>query len=125
MHADQREDIDSADAGDIVAVLGVDCASGDTYASEPKYCALQNMFVPQPVIRMAIAPLTRDGADRLSKALHRFRREDPTLHVTTDEETSETIIAPANARATAASFKAVIFSLRKIAPRMKMKTVFS
>ena len=93
MHADQREDIDSADAGDIVAVLGVDCASGDTYASEPKYCTLQNMFVPEPVIRMAIAPLTRDGADRLSKALHRFRREDPTLHVTTDEETSETIIA--------------------------------
>ena len=93
MHADQREDIDSADAGDIVAVLGVDFASGDTYASEPKYCTLQNMFVPEPVIRMAIAPLTRDGADRLSKALHRFRREDPTLHVTTDEETSETIIA--------------------------------
>ncbi len=93
MHADEREDIDSADAGDIVAVLGVDCASGDTYASEAKYCTLQNMFVPEPVIRMAIAPLTRDGADRLSKALHRFRREDPTLHVTTDEETSETIIA--------------------------------
>ncbi|MFZ1936743.1 MAG: elongation factor G [Thermoguttaceae bacterium] len=93
MHADQREDIDAADAGDIVAVLGVDCASGDTYASEPKYCTLQNMFVPEPVIRMAIAPLTRDGADRLSKALHRFRREDPTLHVTSDEETGETIIA--------------------------------
>ena len=51
------------------------------------------MFVPEPVIRMAIAPMTRDGADRLSKALHRFRREDPTLHVTTDEETGETIIA--------------------------------
>jgi elongation factor G len=93
MHADQREDIDEATAGDIVAVLGVDCASGDTYASEPKYCTLENMFVPEPVIRMAIAPATRDGADRLSKALHRFRREDPTLHVTTDEETGETIIA--------------------------------
>ncbi len=93
MHADQREDIDSADAGDIVAVLGVDCASGDTYASEPKYCTLQNMFVPEPVIRMAISPLARDGADRLSKALHRFRREDPTLHVSSDEETGETIIA--------------------------------
>ena len=51
------------------------------------------MFVPEPVIRMAIAPLTRDGADRLSKALHRFRREDPTLHVSTDEETGETLIA--------------------------------
>ena len=56
MHADQREDIDEAEAGDIVAVLGVDCASGDTYASEHNYCTLQNMFVPEPVIRMAIAP---------------------------------------------------------------------
>jgi elongation factor G len=93
MHADQREDIDEAQAGDIVAVLGVDCASGDTYASERNYCTLQNMFVPEPVIRMAIAPQNRDGADRLSKALHRFRREDPTLQVSTDEETGETIIA--------------------------------
>jgi elongation factor G len=93
MHADEREDIDEASAGDIVAVLGVDCASGDTYASEPYYCQLQGMFVPEPVIRMAIAPMARDGADRLSKALHRFRREDPTLHVSTDEETGETIIA--------------------------------
>jgi len=93
MHADQREDIDEALAGDIVAVLGVDCTSGDTYSSEKDYCTLQNMFVPEPVIRMAISPLSRDGADRLSKALHRFRREDPTLHVSTDEETGETIIA--------------------------------
>jgi elongation factor G len=93
MHADQREDIDEALAGDIVAVLGVDCASGDTYASERGYCTLENMYVPEPVIRLAIAPLTRDGADRLSKALHRFRREDPTLHVSTDEETGETIMA--------------------------------
>ena len=67
-----------------MAVLGVDCASGDTYASERGYCTLQNMFVPEPVIRMAIAPLNRDGADRLSKALHRFRREDPTLQVATE-----------------------------------------
>ena len=93
MHADQREDIDEALAGDIVAVLGVDCASGDTYATQRDYCTLQNMFVPEPVIRMAISPMARDGADRLSKALHRFRREDPTLQVSTDEETGETIIA--------------------------------
>jgi elongation factor G len=93
MHADQREDIDEALAGDIVAVLGVDCASGDTYASERNYCVLENMYVPEPVIRLAIAPMGRDGADRLSKALHRFRREDPTLQVSTDEETGETIMA--------------------------------
>ena len=93
MHADQREDIAEAEAGDIVAVLGVDCASGDTYAAERNYCTLENMFVPAPVIRMAIMPANRDGADRLSKALHRFRREDPTLQVTTDQETGETLIA--------------------------------
>jgi elongation factor G len=93
MHADQREDVEMAGAGEIVAVLGVDCASGDTYASQYPYCTLQNMFVPEPVIKMAIQPATRDGADRLSKALHRFRREDPTLQVSTDDETGETIIA--------------------------------
>lgn len=93
MHADQREDVDQATAGDIVAVLGVECASGDTYASERGYCTLQSMFVPEPVIKMAIAPAVRDGADRLSKALQRFRREDPTLQVRSDEETGETIIA--------------------------------
>ncbi|MEN6459287.1 MAG: elongation factor G [Thermoguttaceae bacterium] len=93
MHADQRQDIDEASAGDIVAVLGMDCASGDTYASEPKYCTLESMFVPEPVIRVAVSPTKRDGADRLSKALHRFRREDPTLQVSTDEETGETIMA--------------------------------
>ena len=93
MHADQREDIDVAEAGEIVAVLGVDCASGDTYASEYPYCTLQRMFVPDPVIKMAISPLDRDGADRLSKALQRFRREDPTLHVATDEETGEILIS--------------------------------
>jgi len=93
MHADQREDIDSASAGDIVAVLGVDTASGDTYSSEYPYCTLESMFVPEPVIAVAIAPVNRDGADRLSKALQRFRREDPTLHISVDEETSETIMA--------------------------------
>ena len=93
MHADQREDIDSAESGDIVAVLGLDAASGDTYCSKYPYCTLESMFVPEPVIKVAVAPANRDGADRLSKALHRFRREDPTLHISTDEETAETIMA--------------------------------
>ncbi len=93
MHADQREEVESAQCGDIVAVLGCDASSGDTYAGEYPYCTLQQMHVPDPVIRMAIAPADRDGADRLSKALHRFRKEDPTLNVSTDEETGETILA--------------------------------
>ncbi|MEE9603611.1 MAG: elongation factor G [Thermoguttaceae bacterium] len=93
MHADQREEIAEASAGDIVAVLGIDAASGDTYAARPNYAQLQNMYVPEPVIQMAIAPRVREGAARLGKALRRFRKEDPTFRVTTDEETGETLIA--------------------------------
>jgi elongation factor G len=93
MHADKREEADGASAGDIVAVMGVDAASGDTYASEPNYCTLENIYVARPVIKMSIVPLSRDHADRLSKALQRFRKEDPTFHVMTDEETGETVIA--------------------------------
>ena len=93
MHADRREDIDQAEAGDIVAIMGLECASGDTYAAEPNYGTLESMFVAEPVIKMSINPITRDGMDRLAKALQRFRKEDPTFNVYTDEETSETVIA--------------------------------
>jgi elongation factor G len=93
MHADQREEIDSAGPGDIVAALGVDCASGDTYAERPRYCTLESMFVPEPVIEVAVAPTQTADSDRMSKALHRFRREDPTLRISTDEESGETLLA--------------------------------
>ncbi|MBX3427575.1 MAG: elongation factor G [Pirellulales bacterium] len=93
MHADKREEIDSASAGDIVAIMGIDCASGDTYCSEANYVSLENIYVADPVIKMSVQALSRDNADKLSKALQRFRKEDPTFHVMTDEETNETIIA--------------------------------
>jgi elongation factor G len=93
MHADKREEIDSAEAGDIVAIMGIDCASGDTYCRETNYCTLENIFIAKPVIKMSINPISRDNSDRLSKALQRFRKEDPTFQVMTDEETGETIIA--------------------------------
>ena len=93
MHADKREEIDTAEAGDIVAIMGIDCASGETYASEPKYCSLESMFVPKPVIKVSVTPVSRADADKMSKALQRFRKEDPTFNVFNDEETSETIIA--------------------------------
>jgi len=93
MHADKREEIDSAVAGDIVAIIGIDCASGDTYASQSKYCTLESMFVPDPVIKMAIIPSSREGTDKLSKALQRFTKEDPTFRATSDEETGDTLIA--------------------------------
>ncbi|RCS47634.1 elongation factor G [Bremerella cremea] len=93
MHSNKREEIDSAGAGDIIAVTGVDCASGDTYAKEREFCSLENIFVPIPVIKISVAPKSRDDSDKLSKALQRFRKEDPTFHVFTDPETNETIIA--------------------------------
>jgi len=93
MHSNKREVVDGAEAGDIVAITGIDCASGDTYASENKYCSLESMFVPEPVIKVAVTPTSRADADKMGKALQRFRKEDPTFRVFNDEETSETIIA--------------------------------
>ncbi len=93
MHANDREDIDGAGAGDIVAAVGVDCASGDTFCGGDLHYALESIFVPEPVIRLSVEPMARDGADRMGKALERFRREDPTFRVFTDQETGETIIA--------------------------------
>jgi elongation factor G len=93
MHADKREEIDGASAGDIVAVMGIDCASGDTYAAKLQYCTLESIYVPDPVIRVAVSPENRADADKLGKALARFRKEDPTFRVHTDEETGEILIA--------------------------------
>ncbi|MCL2304662.1 MAG: elongation factor G [Planctomycetaceae bacterium] len=93
MHAEQREELETAEAGDIVAVIGIDCNSGDTFAAKPDYCTLESIYVPEPVIQIAIkAAQTRD-ADRLGKALYRFRKEDPTLTITSDQETNETLMA--------------------------------
>ncbi|MFC1759442.1 elongation factor G [Planctomycetota bacterium] len=93
MHSDKREEIDTAEAGDIVAIMGIDCASGDTYCADTKYCSLENIFVADPVIKISVEPKSRDNADKLGKALQRFRKEDPTFHVMTDDETNETVIA--------------------------------
>lgn len=93
MHADKREEIDTASAGDIIAVMGLDCASGDTYAETPKYCTLESMFVPEPVIKVSVTPVVRGDADKMGKALARFRKEDPTFRVFNDEETNEILIA--------------------------------
>ena len=92
MHADKREEVDVAEAGDIVAIMGIDCATGETYSNERDYCTLESMFVPEPVIKVAVTPASRADADKMGKALARFRKEDPTFRVFNDEETSETII---------------------------------
>ena len=93
VHADQKEDIDSASAGDIVAVMGIECATGDTYCSEGTDLSLESIFAAEPVIDLSIQPLKRADYDKLAKALHRFMREDPTFRVHVDHETSETIIS--------------------------------
>ena len=93
VHADQKEDIDSASAGDIVAVMGIECATGDTYCSEGTDLSLESIFAAEPVIDLSIQPLKRADYDKLAKALNRFMREDPTFRVHVDQETSETIIS--------------------------------
>ena len=93
MHSDKREEIDSASAGDIVAIMGIDAASGDTYAGARDQCTLESMFVPDPVIKIAVAPKSRGDGDKMGKALQRFRKEDPTFRVMTDEETNEILIS--------------------------------
>lgn len=93
MHSDKREEIDEASAGDIIAVMGIDSASGDTYAGERDFCTLESMFIPEPVIKIAVSPTQRGDGDKMGKALQRFRKEDPTFRVFTDEETKEILIS--------------------------------
>ncbi len=93
MHANDRADVDEAGPGDIIAVVGMDCASGDTFCGGDVNYSLENIFVADAVITRSLVPLKRDGADKLGKALERFRREDPTFRVFSDEETGETLIA--------------------------------
>ncbi|MGC1273998.1 MAG: elongation factor G [Planctomycetaceae bacterium] len=93
MHSNDREDVDEAGPGDIIAVVGVDCASGDTFCGGDVNYSLESIFVAEPVITRSIEPIKRDGADKLAKALERFRREDPTFRVMSDEETGQTLIA--------------------------------
>jgi len=93
MHANDREDVAEAGPGDIIAVIGAPCASGDTFCNEKLNYSLENIYTPEPVISLAISPVKSADRDRLGKALHRFVREDPTFHVRGDAETNETIIA--------------------------------
>jgi len=93
MHANEMNDVESGRAGDIVAMFGVDCASGDTFTSEDIRYTMTSMFVPDAVISLAVAPKERAGETNFSKALNRFSKEDPTLRVHRDEESAQTIIS--------------------------------
>ena len=94
MHANQREDIDVAYAGDIVAGLGFkQTTTGDTLSTREDAIILEKMEFPEPVISVAIEPKTKNDQDKLGKALSSLSDEDPTFQVHTDEETGQTIIA--------------------------------
>ncbi len=92
MHADQMEEIDRAGAGDIIALFGVDCASGDTFTGGERI-SLSSMHVPEPVVSLAVVPEDNKAATNMSKALHRFTREDPTFRTSQDPETGDTLIS--------------------------------
>jgi elongation factor G len=94
MHANKREEIDAAHAGDIVAAVGLKGATtGDTLADEKQPVLLEVMKFPEPVIAMAIEPKTKPDQEKMGFALQKLAQEDPSFRVRTDEETAQTIIA--------------------------------
>jgi len=92
MHASTMSDINEAGAGDIVAIFGIDCASGDTFVGSGLNYSMTSMYVPNPVITLAIKPKDKSSEGNLSKALNRFTKEDPTFRSFVDPESNETII---------------------------------
>ena len=92
MNASAMEDINVGEPGDIVALFGVDCASGDTFCSGGLNYAMTSMFVPAPVISQAIEPIDKAAAANMAKALNRFTKEDPTFQTYVDPESNQTII---------------------------------
>ena len=92
MNSASMEDITEGVPGDIVALFGIDCASGDTFCNPSINYAMTSMFVPEPVISLAITPKDKKAADQMAKALNRFTKEDPTFQTYVDPESNQTII---------------------------------
>jgi elongation factor G len=92
MHSDSMEDIGEGSPGDIVALFGIDCASGDTFCGGGLNYAMTSMYVPEPVISLAIDPKDKKSSDQMAKALNRFTKEDPTFRTYVDPESNQTII---------------------------------
>lgn len=94
MHANKREEIETAYAGDIVAIIGLkDTTTGDTLCDEKAPIILESMDFPEPVIHVAIEPKTKASQEKMGAALAKLAEEDPTFRTYTDEETGQTIIA--------------------------------
>ncbi|EMY77858.1 translation elongation factor G [Leptospira weilii serovar Ranarum str. ICFT] len=92
MHSDEMEDIESAEAGDIIALFGIDCASGDTFTDGKLKVSMESMFVAAPVISLTIEAKESKHLNNLAKALNRFTKEDPTFQTHVDQESGQTII---------------------------------
>lgn len=92
MHADQMEDVESLLSGYIGALFGIECSSGDTFVSPGLNLTMTSMYVPKPVISLAIEPKDNKSQMAMAKALNRFSKEDPTFKTFVDPETNETII---------------------------------
>jgi elongation factor G len=92
MHADKMEDINEGSPGDIVALFGIECASGDTFCGGGLNYAMTSMFIPEPVISLALTPKDKKSADQMGKALNRFTKEDPTFQTYVDPESNQTIV---------------------------------
>jgi elongation factor G len=93
MHAAEMQDIEDTCAGDIVALFGVECASGDTFTDGNINVAMTSMHIPEPVISLSIKPKDQKSSDNMGKALGRFVREDPTFRSEVDQESNETVIS--------------------------------
>ncbi len=93
LHADEMEEIRRAEAGDIVALFGIDCRSGDTFTDGKLQVSMTPMHVPDPVISLSVAPRDRNSEAGFTKALARFAKEDPTFQVRVDQESGETVIS--------------------------------
>jgi elongation factor G len=93
MHSDEMEEIETSASGDIIAMFGIDCNSGDTFTDGELNVAMTSMFVPDPVISLTVTPKDNKAQTNMSKALRRFTKEDPTFRVSADPESGETIIA--------------------------------
>jgi elongation factor G len=93
MHSNEMEEVPEIGAGEICAVFGVDCASGDTFTDGQLGYSMTSMFVPEPVISLSIKPKNSKDSNNFSKAMNRFQREDPTFRVHVDPESEETIIS--------------------------------
>ena len=93
MHSNEMEEVSEVGAGEICAVFGVDCASGDTFTDGQLAYTMTSMFVPEPVISLSIKPKNNKELPSFSKAIARFQREDPTFRVHFDTESEQTIIS--------------------------------